>query len=89
MGVAALKIKFMPESPDTDLEKLKAEIKISLKKQGAIRIESIEEEDIAFGLTALIITIAWPEDFETEKIENLKIKGISSVQIIDYRRAFG
>ena len=87
-GVAALKIKVMPEQ-DSDLENLKTEVKETLEKAGAIKTE-IQEEDIAFGLKALIVTIAWPEDKETEEAETaLDIKGVSSVQIIDYRRAFG
>lgn len=89
MGVVALKLKVMPESPEINISDLKEEIKKKLKAAGAIRIENIAEEDIAFGLKALIITLAWPEELETEKAENIKVKGISSVQIIDYRRAFG
>ena len=88
MGVTALKIKIMPEQ-GIDLENLKPKIEKTLKKAGAIKTE-IEEEEIAFGLKSLIVTLAWPENKETEQAEAaLKIKGVSSVQIIDYRRAFG
>jgi len=89
MGVVALKIKIMPESPGVDLEKLKKEVEEKLKEIGAIRIESSEEQPIAFGLKALIITLAWPEDSDTGAVENIEIPGTSSIQIIDYRRAIG
>ena len=90
MGVAALKLKIMPESPELDLEELKPKIEKSLKQAGTIRINSIQEEPVAFGLKALIVTIAWPEEKETEEAETAcKVQGVSSVQIIDYRRAFG
>ena len=91
MGTAALQIKVMPTSPQVDLNNLKEEVKKRLEEAGAIRIEKIEEQDIAFGLKALIVTLAWPEEKETEEaVEAVtKIEQVSSVDIIDYRRAFG
>jgi len=90
MAVTALKIKILPESPDTNLEELGKQVEESLKKSGAVRIDKIEEEEIAFGLKALIVTLAWPESLETEKAEQAcQISGVSSCEIIDYRRAFG
>jgi len=90
MGVVALKIKIMPESIDTDLEVIKKKIEESIMQAGAIRINSIEIEPIAFGLKAIIITLAWPEQEETDKAEQaLKVEGVGSVEILDYRRAFG
>ena len=90
MGVAILKIKIMPESPEIHLNSLKEHIKDSLEKAGAVKINVIEEEPIAFGLKALIITLAWPEGLETEKAETAcRLEGVSSVEVLDYRRAFG
>ena len=87
--MTALKLRIMPESLEINLEKLKSKLKESLKEAGALNT-SIEEEDIAFGLKALIVTTAWPENLDTEKAEkSCTIEGVSSVQIIDYRRAFG
>lgn len=88
MGIVAVELKVMPESPDTDLDKIKEEIKKALKEAKNIKLE---EKEIAFGLKALIALIAWPEDIETDKIESIvsKIKGVSSCQIEDIRRAFG
>jgi len=90
MGVAALKIKVLPKDPKADLKKLQTKIEVSLKKAGAVKINSVEIEEIAFGLKALIVTLAWPEALATEKAEEaVKIAGVSSTEILDYRRAFG
>lgn len=90
MAVVAVKIKALPESPDIDLEEIKNKIKESLIKAGALKINSIEEEPLAFGLKALIIFFAWPETSDSSKAEEaVKVAGISSTEVIDYRRAFG
>ena len=51
----------------------------------------IEEQEIAFGLKALMVRLAWPEDQDTDEIENKtnKIDGVSSAKIEDVRRTFG
>ena len=90
MGVVALKIKAMPESLETSLGDIKDKAVKSLMEKGAIKIDS-EEQPIAFGLKALIFTIAWPEEKDTDIAENTlnSIEGISSGEKIDYRRAIG
>jgi len=90
MAMTALKIKVMPESTETNLDEIKKEASSLLSKEGALNI-SFEEEPIAFGLKAIIVTMAWPEQLDTDKAENIlkSIKSVSSVEIIDYRRAFG
>ena len=52
---------------------------------------SFEEKEIAFGLKAIMMKMAWPEEQNTEIIETTlsKIENVSSAQIEDYRRAFG
>ncbi|MEM4230683.1 MAG: elongation factor 1-beta [Candidatus Pacearchaeota archaeon] len=90
MAIVALKIKVMPESPETDLKIIKEQAEKSLIEEGAKRV-IIEEQDIAFGLKAIIVTIAWPEEKNTDIAENKlkEITGVSSTEIIDYRRAIG
>lgn len=89
MGVAALKIKVMPFS-EADLSKLEQDIKKHLEKAGAIKVD-IEIQEVAFGLKAMIVTIAWPEQNDTDEAEKAiqEIEEVSSLDIIDYRRAFG
>lgn len=90
MAVVAWKIKLMPESPETDLKIIKEHSERIMNEMGARRV-IVEEEPIAFGLIAVILTVAWPEEKSSDEPEaKLKtIPGVSSVETIDYRRAIG
>lgn len=86
----AIKVKIMPSSPKSDLLKIKNEAEKKIKKLGA-SLHSSSQEDIAFGLKALILLIAWPEDKSPEELETQlsSLNDIKSAQIIDVRRAVG
>jgi len=88
MGMTAVKVKIMPSSIESNLEDIKKQIPGKLEKAKNI---SIEEQEIAFGLKAIMLTFAWPEEQDTDIIENslAEIENVSSVEILDYRRAFG
>ncbi len=90
MGVAVIKIKLMPSSVEEDLEEIKrlAEKTINQGKGTNCRFE---EQEIAFGLKAILVSFALDESFELETIERAleKIPGVNSVQVVDMRRAFG
>jgi elongation factor 1-beta len=75
MGNVAIVLKIMPESTETDLEKVKYEIS---KK---IKIQDSKIEPIAFGLKALKILVIVP-DKETGDLENKikEVKGVSDVE---------
>ena len=90
MAMVAIKIKIMPESLDVNLADIKERADEKVISLGALNT-SYNEENIAFGLKALIVTLAWPEEQETGILESelAGIDGVSSAQIIDYRRAFG
>lgn len=90
MATAILKLKIMPESPEVDLAAIEKKVSSELEKFKA-KIHSVEKEPIAFGLVALIMVLVWPEETGTEEAENAakSVDGVSSVEIIDYRRAFG
>ena len=90
MGTAAVKIKIMPTSPDINLDDIKEESKSIIENWGGKNCK-FEEEPIAFGLSAIIAFFAWPEEKELEKMEKEldSIEDVSSVQVIDMRRAFG
>ena len=83
-------VKLMPESPSVDLNTIREKAQEALTLEGAKNI-SFEEKPIAFGLKAIFIKMAWPEEISTELIESSlsKIENVSSVTIEDYRRAFG
>lgn len=90
VGIAAVIVKIMPVSPETDLQAIKQEAQKRLEKHGAKNI-SYEEQEIAFGLKAVNVKMAWPEQQDTDVIEHelQGIENVSSAQIEDYRRAFG
>jgi len=90
MGIALIKIKIMPSSTEEDLKFIKEQAeKIVLKGKGTHY--SSEEQNIAFGLKAIVISFALDESLELETIERAleRIEGVSSVQVVDMRRAFG
>jgi len=90
MGIALLKIKLMPTSPDVDLEIIKEKAKTAVEKGNGKNV-SFEIEPIAFGLNAVIVGFGVDESQELEPIEDgLKdIEEVSSSEVIDMRRAFG
>lgn len=90
MGTALLKIKIMPSSPNTNLEEIKKKAKIVVEKNKGKNCRT-EEEPIAFGLKAVIISFDIDESQELEPIEEglKKIKNVNSAQVVDMRRAFG
>jgi len=89
-GIVAVIIKIMPKSPETDLEAIKENAKEVMESEGAQNI-SFEERDIAFGLKAVMLKMAWPEEKSTDLIETKlsELENVSSATIEDYRRAFG
>ena len=90
MGKALVKIKIMPESPDTLLEIIEGEAK-RIVKEIARTDAKTEREPIAFGLNAIILQFMIDESIPLDGIEEkLKIiPAVSSIDIIDFRRAFG
>lgn len=90
MGIAAVKIKLMPTSPEINLEEIEEKAKQIVEEKGGKNCQ-IEKQPIAFGLNALIILFAWPEEKELDSLENelKKIENVNSTQVIDIRRAIG
>ena len=90
MGIIAVKTKLMPSSVEANLEKIKEEAKILIEQKDGKNCK-FEQEPIAFGLNAIIILFAWPEEQELEKLEEAlkKVENVNSVQVIDIRRIIG
>ena len=90
MGVIAVKIKIMPDSPQSDIAKIEKNAKAILEKNG-VKNPQFEIQLIAFGLKAVIVMFGWPEEKALEGLEEKlkKIVNVSSVQVIDIRRAIG
>ena len=90
MGTVIVKIKIMPEDLETNLEEIENKIKKELEEENSNNYKT-EIQPIAFGLKALIIMFEWPEEKPLEEFEEKirKIQGISSLEILDMRRALG
>ncbi len=90
MGIAVVKFKIMPSSPEADLENIKLKIKEIVEKQG-VKNPNFEEEPIAFGLKAILIIFGWPEEKPLEELEEKlkQIQDVNSIQLVDIRRAIG
>ena len=90
MGFTAIQLKLMPNSPTSDLKAIekKAEELINSMHKTSV---GIEEQPIAFGLKAIILSFAWNDELEIEKLEAelAKIDDVSSSEILDIRKAFG
>jgi elongation factor 1-beta len=86
-----VKLKIMPSSPDTNMEALKEACIQKIKEFGG-NIHASEEQPIAFGLKALIITFAYDESKGiTDPLEEdiTKLEEVASAEAIDVRRAIG
>ena len=90
MGTIAVKIKIMPVSPDTDLNKIQEEIG-KILEQNKVKNTQFEERPIAFGLKAIIFLFGWPEEKPLEELEEnfKKVENVNSVEVVDIRRAIG
>ncbi|MFH1421088.1 MAG: elongation factor 1-beta [Candidatus Aenigmatarchaeota archaeon] len=81
MGNVALTMTINPESPETDLGKIKSELE---KLDG---FKSVQERPIAFGMKQLIVMFVFNDraGADTDKIENViaKINGVASVETGD------
>lgn len=90
MGKSAVQYKIMPEGLDVDLKEVLKQAESTIKKMNGV-FSASEEQEIAFGLKALIVSFAYPEEKEIDELGNelAKIPGVSSAEMIDYRRALG
>jgi len=88
--ISAVQYKIMPENLDVDLEKVKNEAEAKITELGGTPSSS-EEQPIAFGLKALVLSFAFPEEKEVDEVGNAinELEGVSSAEMIDYRRALG
>ncbi|MEK6847120.1 MAG: hypothetical protein AABY16_03050 [Nanoarchaeota archaeon] len=89
-SIAAIIVKIMPASPNSNLKEIENHAQHIMEKHGAKNI-SFEEKEVAFGLKSISMKFAISEDKGTDLVENelAKLKDVSSVTIEDYRRAFG
>lgn len=90
MANIVITFKVMPEDLDVDLKKMEEDIKSVIRKYADVG--KVEIEEVAFGLKALKFIVVVDEskgwtDIVEDNIRN--VDGVSSVEIIDVRRAIG
>lgn len=90
MGTALITIKMMPTSPDVNLDEIQELAKKVVEDNDGERV-NFKTEPIAFGLNAVIVNFSLDESKSIDDIENplKEIENVSSVSVIDFRRAFG
>ena len=87
MGKVAAVIKVMPQDPELDLSVLQERLETSLP-EGA-KINDVDQEEVAFGLTALYPTVIVPDDAGgTEAVEEAfrSVEGVESVTVEEVGR---
>lgn len=86
-GINGAKYKLMPESPEADLNEIQEAAKKIVEEFGGNNKE-YSIEPIAFGLKAVIVFFFYPDDKETEGLEEKfsEIKDVASAQLIDMRK---
>ena len=90
MGIALITLKIMPSGIEADLGKIKSKAKPIIEECKGTKVR-FEEEPIAFGLKAIKTFFDLDEEHDLDTIENKlgKIENVSSVSVVDMRRAFG
>ena len=90
MGTALVTIKMMPESPQADLEAIQKKAKQIVEEKGG-KNASTTTEPVAFGLNAIVLNFAMDESLSQDSFEEplKQIEQVNSVEITDFRRAFG
>lgn len=91
MASIIITFKVVMESPETDIDEVKGKVINAIEDYGA-DIGNSNFEEVAFGIKAIIIVFIMDEkkgstDILEEKIK--EIDGVSSLEVIDVRRAIG
>lgn len=86
-GIAGVKIKIMPKSPSSNIDKIAKSAVEIIEKENGKRV-NYEINPIAFGIKALIVFFQWPEEKGLDKVETKlkKISEVQSVEMVDIRK---
>lgn len=86
-GINGAKYKLMPTGPEADLTKIEQAARKIVENFGG-KNKPYEIQPIAFGLKAVIVFFFYPDDKDTEHLEEefTKIPEVQSAQLIDMRK---
>jgi len=92
MARVIVTLRIMQSSPEVDLREIeKQALKMIEKFAGDLQYKS-EQQPVAFGLKALMLTFVMDEaKGSTDELESriTGIEGVNSVEVVDVRRAVG
>ena len=91
MADVVVTLKIMPDSPEVDLKTIQEKASGFIKDFGG-EVGKVEEEKVAFGITALKLIFVMDESKgSTESLEKQisDIEGVASAEAVDVRRAIG
>lgn len=90
MTQVVITFKLMMKNPEVDLDQVKEKAKEAIKAIGG-EVGKEEIIPIAFGLKALKLIVVADEILGTDEMENKlnNLENVSSVEVVDYRRALG
>ena len=92
MASIIITLKIMPADPEVNLSRVEQKAIEEIKNFAGKTEIKRELEPVAFGLNALKITFVMDENIgSTDELEEKisKIEGVSSVKVVDVRRAIG
>lgn len=91
MAKMFITIKIMPEDVETDLNSIRKKAGEIAKKFEAELLDKDVIEPVAFGLKALKLVFMLDESKGSEGLSNAisELKGVSSAEVVDMRRAIG
>ncbi len=81
MGDVLASLRILPDSPETDIAKVTEEIKHALAN--LCTINKTLEEEIGFGLKALIIEVIVPDEEGKLSVIEEKLAGIEGISQVD------
>lgn len=86
-GINGVKYKLMPNSPEVNLSEIELKAKKIVEQFGGNNKE-YEIQPIAFGLKAIIVFFFYPDDKDSESLEEkfMAIEGVNSCELIDMRK---
>ena len=91
MASVIITFKVVLEAPETEPDEVKGKVASAIEEYGG-DIGSVDVEEVAFGIKALkIVFIMDEKKGSTDKLEETikELEGVSSLEVIDVRRAIG
>lgn len=87
MADVVVTLKILPDSPERNMDEIGTKVEEAVKKFGRLYKKTVQP--IAFGISALVVSVVMPEKAGgTDPVEEevKKIEGLGDVQVTDVTR---